>query len=135
MAGSPSPMWPMISLSRGCRSSAPESASRNTWIATSECQPQPAMRSVRGGHRQMSESGKAIGMRLHRVRQPIVDRARKCDALSALDQIGSRPRERKDLHTDAGFFHLGDPLLAHVRQLISEEIDEAGRESAARYGF
>ena len=62
--GSISPMWPMMSLSRGCRSSAPASTMRSTWIAVSECQPQPAgLEHAACARRQIGEVGLPHGLR------------------------------------------------------------------------
>ena len=47
ITGSISPMWPMIILSFGCLSNVPAITMRRMWIATSECQPQPAVASTR----------------------------------------------------------------------------------------
>ena len=47
MTGSISPMWPMIIFSFGCLSKVPASTMRRIWIATSECQPQPAVPTTR----------------------------------------------------------------------------------------
>ena len=69
------------------------------------------------GDRQRRETGEAVGMRLDRLEQNVVDLTRDRNGRRRVERLAAGLIVRQHLHVDASRVHGGKPRVAQVEQI------------------
>jgi hypothetical protein len=91
-------------------------------------------RGARIGSRQGRKGGEAVGMRAHRLVEPVVDAVRERHAPRRVDRLQSRDRMRQYLKVDAAFVHLPEAKGAEIGQPFLEAACATGGAEAGTAG-